>query len=390
MYHKGLIVCSNPPYPAGDGGRTAIRHDILNITKHNPHIIWDVIVLWSEDFLATARWLEKQDLIHNYWVFDKPLFNPLRLLHSYPEHISRFVSLSVIREVARIFCKNQYDVVILNGIYSGFLALALNKYKSLLIYRPHNIEHLLWQQFIGLDVAFASQVPLSFYALNEATKYRKLEMAIWQNVHKVWTIGYHDTMVIRQVNPNTEWLPPILERNFSSLNHTKEFDRSALLLTSYQWLPNKHGLMVWLKRIFPKISESLKDWKFMIGGKGTELVSRYSSGNLKIVGWVNNPYALFKKFSVFFVPVWVSSGIRIKIIEAIMHEMIVVSTFAGIKGLPLKKWVHYIPVDDTPQSWLQAFKWIQENPEEAMQIASNSKQFFEGILRETAKPIIEL
>ncbi len=391
MYHKGLIICSNPPFPEGDGGRSAIRQDIKSAIKHNPSIHWDIIVLWSDDITSTARWLDRQNGIKDYWIFDKPHINPLNLLKKNPEHIERFVSYSVIREVLKILTRTKYKVVILNGIYSGIFAL-ISQYRpdTRVIYRSHNIEYLLWQQVLNSDLVTFSQVPLSFYALNEFLKYRRFEPAVWHNVDEVWSIGYHDSLMIRQENKTVRWVLPEFSCNSCANEHIKSDDLTAFLLTSYKWFPNKLGLLFWLKNIFPKISRSLPNWNFIIGGLGTEELHSFSSENLEIAGWIDDLEKYFNKSLVFFVPVWISSGVRIKIIEAALCRKIIVSTFEGIKGLPFIKWKHYVPVDATPGSWIKAFKWIEENTEEAINIATNGQRYVLKLLDNYNKPIIKL
>ncbi len=368
-----------------------MRQDIKSVIQHNTHIHWDAIVLWSEDMVSTARWLDNQDGINSYWIFDKPVINPFNFFQGNPEHIERFVSTSVIKEVFKIIRKSKYSVIVLNGIYSGALALLLhNDSRPVVIYRSHNIEHLLWQQVINCRLTTFSQVPLSFYALNEAVKYRSFERAVWQQVDEIWSIGYHDTLVIRKENRNVKWVLPEFSYSGSEKGYTEPDGLTAFLLTSYQWFPNKLGLLFWLKNIFPKISKSLSGWKFIIGGLGTEALRRFAKENLEVVGWINNPGEYFVNFSVFFVPVWISSGVRVKIIEAALHGKVIVSTFEGIKGLPLVKWKHYIPVDKTPQSWIKAFKWIEHNREEARQIATRGRRYIIKLLREYSKQLIKL
>ncbi len=391
MYHKGLMICSNPPFPEGDGGRSAIRQDIKSVIKHNPFIHWDVIVLWSDDTTSTARWLDKQDGIKDYWIFDKPYINPINFFKNHPEHIERFVSHSVIREILKVLVRTKYKAVILNGIYSGIFAL-LARYRpyTQVIYRSHNIEYLLWQQVLNNDLVTLSQVPLSFYALNEFIKYRRFETAVWRNVYEVWSISYHDTFIITKHNKRAKWVLPEFPNNSVINKRIKSDGLTAFLLTSYKWFPNKLGILFWLRNIFPKISKSLYNWKFIIGGLGTEGLYGFSSKNLEIAGWIDDLEAYFNKSIVFFVPVWISSGVRIKIIEAALRGKLIVSTFEGIKGLPLIKWKHYIPVDATPRSWIKAFKWIEENSEEAINIAIRGQQYMLRLLDNYNKPIIEL
>jgi len=390
VYRRGVIICSNPPFPEGDGGRTAIRQDIISVLQRNPHIVWDVIVLWSEDVITTANWLEKQKNIHNYWIFDKPTFNPFNLLKAQPEHIARFLPTNTVKEVINVLHKSNYHSIILNGIYSGALVLWVDtSLRTRVIYRSHNIEYLLWQQILASDVVTTFQVPFSLYALNEARKYKKLEPTIWRHSNQIWSIGYHDLLMIRRENESVKWLLPDLS-HLGSLHRedVNKFTPTAFLLTSYDWFPNKLGLLFWIKSIFPHISKRFSHWRFVIGGKGTEALYSFSQENLEVKGWIDEPGEYFRDSFVFFVPVWISSGVRIKVIEALLHGKLIVSTFEGIKGLPLVKWKHYIPVDQSPQSWVDALRWIEIHREKAMEIANKGRRFIMDIIANHSEPII--
>lgn len=112
--------------------------------------------------------------------------------------------------------------------------------------------------------------------------------------------------------------------------------------------PNKHGLLWFLKEVFPLVLKEEKSIKLNIIGKWSEKTinewkSKYS--NINFLGYVEN-FENTIKDSILIVPIFHGSGIRMKILEACNAGIPFVSTTIGAEGLGFINGVNCFISDD--------------------------------------------
>ncbi len=363
-----LVVLSNPPWPTTDGGRRAslaLLHQIVSSSHVNPV---DVIVLWSEQPAQLTQWFRQHFALRRIYVLPcrKAWF---RHLHWRPEHVARFSPVAI-RAILQTW-NSHYEQAILDGIYATVALAAVRPIAQHVIYRAHNIEYLFWK-----ETARHMGSPVREYAWLESWRYWQYEPKVWRQVDEVWTLGYHDGLFIRHFQPRVRWQLP----NVNIPDGIQwEWRREGRLVTSWAWWPNQWGLRYWLKHIYPELVRRFPQWKWKIGGQGTEaLQGRWS--RLEIRGWVPDVKGFLEEAPVFFAPIWWGTGVRIKILEAMALGRVVVAPWAAMWGLPTAPHVHYIPVNKTPHSWTEAIRYIEQDPQRARQIGLNARHWLKKLL----------
>jgi glycosyltransferase involved in cell wall biosynthesis len=79
---------------------------------------------------------------------------------------------------------------------------------------------------------------------------------------------------------------------------------------------------------------------------------------------------------ILIVPLWSSGGIRVKILEAMAAEKVVIATRPAIKGIEARAGEHYLLASNADE-FERAIKWCIENPEAARKMAHNARKLIE-------------
>ena len=101
-------------------------------------------------------------------------------------------------------------------------------------------------------------------------------------------------------------------------------------------LPNSHGILYFLDKIFPLILSEIPGACVYIVGKSPtrELLSR-SSDNIIVTGFVEDVRPYMAKSQVFIIPLLAGGGIRGKALEAMAMKKPIVTTTIGVEGINL-------------------------------------------------------
>lgn len=103
--------------------------------------------------------------------------------------------------------------------------------------------------------------------------------------------------------------------------------------------PNKEGVTLFLKQIWPSFHEKYPDVQYYIAGKGaseTDVKLWNSFEGVKYLGFVEDLEALYEKTLATVVPVYSGAGTCIKTLESMAYSRICLSTNFGARGLSEK------------------------------------------------------
>jgi len=123
--------------------------------------------------------------------------------------------------------------------------------------------------------------------------------------------------------------------------------QEILFVGTMDWLPNEDAVLWFATKVFPLIQKVIKEVKFVIvGNKPTlKVQSLTSNENIIVNGRVKDLNKYYQKTSVIIVPLRFGSGIKIKIIEALLMKAPIVSTTIGMEGMELKNEKHILIAD---------------------------------------------
>jgi glycosyltransferase involved in cell wall biosynthesis len=110
----------------------------------------------------------------------------------------------------------------------------------------------------------------------------------------------------------------------------------VLLVGSLAYQPNVAGLVWFLREVVPRLPS---DYRITVAGAGAtrELVNRITASRAQFLDTPRDLGPLYAEHAIAAVPLHHGSGTRTKILEALAHERMVVSTTVGAEGLDLSE-----------------------------------------------------
>jgi glycosyltransferase involved in cell wall biosynthesis len=126
------------------------------------------------------------------------------------------------------------------------------------------------------------------------------------------------------------------------------------------WPPNIEGVLWFANQVLPLILREIPGAKFIIAGKNPPLAIQDLAedtspfhGNIEVTGFIPDPMDLLAESQVFVVPLLAGGGMRVKILDAWVWGLPIVSTTIGAEGI-MKKPGENILIADAPQEFAAA------------------------------------
>lgn len=181
----------------------------------------------------------------------------------------------------------------------------------------------------------------------------------------------------RKLHPAVRWAATRSGINASEIAPAPQpAEPSVLLLGSLSYAPNVRGLLWFLDRVLPLLPS---EWRVTVAGShATQEVRRRLAGTR--VRFVDTPESLgplYREHAVSAVPLFQGSGTRGKILEALGHERMVVSTTLGAEGLDLAEDEGVVLADDAEGFASEIRRWAGA-PRERGELARRGR---EAVLR---------
>ncbi len=170
-----------------------------------------------------------------------------------------------------------------------------------------------------------------FFSFYDWVKFKFYEPGELKKFDMVYAISQKESKKITQYNKNVKLLYPLVDATSDMGNQNSKILFFVGLLT---WYPNKQGITWFNREVFPELKKAFPQISFDIVGDYTSRWKLPLYDGIKFHGYVRDISDFWRESSIFIVPLWYGSGIRIKILEALAHGLPVVSTSMGADGLP--------------------------------------------------------
>jgi len=334
---KILILSSRLPIPPKDGGAIAtlgmacgladagneITLLCLNTNKHfvNPSEI-------------PSRYTLKMRIIPIFHDTSIRAFSALNnlIFSSEPYNAIRFYSTAFENELIRLIKNEKFDVVQMEGPYLAYYIPAIRKYSnSQISLRAHNVEHEIWARKSSNE-----KNPLRKWYLNSlAKRIKSLEFRTLQKIDILIPISERDELQLLKLNskPSSIAIPAGLDAENYPKPENPAYP-SLFFIGSLDWMPNQEGLVWFIDNVWPLLqADSIIP--LHIGGRAAPdwLIKKFKSANIIYHGEIDNAYEFMNNYAMMISPVLSGSGIRIKILEALMMGKLVISTNIGSEGI---------------------------------------------------------
>lgn len=339
---KILIISNKGIYPP-DGGNIAM----LNLAEGYAIAGHSVVLL---NMVTYKHWNRQQDInlllkkniqlfgvtIDTKISFIKLIFN--LLFSSKPYNLERFISESFLRNLTDLINQNRFDFIQFEGLYTMPYVDSVRKiYKGKIIYRSHNIEHLIWKE----NALFTKSKIRKYYFNILAKRLRHFEEKIMNTYDILMPISKVDALHYSSFNNSKPCItipfgvkPEMYDQMISNKDIIKN-RFSLLFLGSLDWIPNQDGLLWFIKHCYPKIKTEIPQIKFHVAGRNAPewLKNKFKINGIQFWDNVDNAYEFILQDGIFIVPLFSGSGMRVKIIEAMALGKAIVSTSKGVEGI---------------------------------------------------------
>ncbi len=323
------------PYPKTDGGKIGIASILEHLSSYE-----DVKVTFA--FYSEKPINEEQKALlarssHRYIEIPHSTRNTFsRIVHSvitnkclYLEKHQSDLAVSVLTDVII-----EENIQIIHVDHSAMMPLALelqSKIPCKIGYRLHNIEWLLWHRY-------AESIPerefKRRFLFNQAKLLKKAEKSFIEKADILFPISNVDLLHANELSTSNKALVVSAGVMIEYWKTSKKIEKkpTIVLATTYDWIPNRDGLEWFLKEVFPLIVTKIPSIQLQLIGKNAEKHFT-TTQNIEVIGYVEDVRSYIKSASVSICPLFVGSGIRIKILESLAAGTVVVSTSVGAEGI---------------------------------------------------------
>jgi len=363
---KILILCNKSPYPAREGGPMAINMIIEGLISANHQV--RVLAMNTNKYSVNpddipSEYREKTGIE----LVDVDLtFNPVKafinLFTGRSFHVERFISGAFSLKLKEILEKEQFDIIQFEMPFmSPYLDLARKYSSAKTVLRAHNIEHLIWER-----ISQTTGNPLKRkYLRYLAHTLKKHELTVINRFDGVAAITKNDAdfFILSGCSVPVIDIPFGIDLSCYPEQHIESSSEISLFsIGSMNWIPNQEGILWFLEKVWPAVTEKYPSLKFYIAGRempGWFREKQYH--NVIMVGEVEDAIKFINSHTIMIVPLLSGSGIRIKIIEGMACGKPIISTSVGAEGIHYTKHENIL-IADEPQEYLEMIsKCLNDN-----------------------------
>jgi glycosyltransferase involved in cell wall biosynthesis len=156
-------------------------------------------------------------------------------------------------------------------------------------------------------------------------------------------------------------------------------EESIFFIGALDWLPNQEGLNWFLQKVFGLLLRDRPGLKFHVAGRNAprDYERKLRHSNIIYHGEVENAREFIQSHQIMVAPLLTGSGIRIKILEGMALGRPVLTTPAGIEGIPAVNEQH-VMVEDDPELFAGQLQKLLSEREDALTIVKEARRFIEG------------
>ena len=159
--------------------------------------------------------------------------------------------------------------------------------------------------------------------------------------------------------------------DFQNLEYFRK-PNQVIFSGSFSYPPNYHGILWFIRDVFPLVLRQIPDTQLVITGDHAGLPITETK-NITLTGYVDDIKSLIASSDVSIAPLWFGGGTRLKILEAMAIGTPVVSTSKGSEGLNVRNGEHIL-IADEPEDFAWHVIHILTSTELRHTLSSNASQ----------------
>lgn len=334
-----LQIANKATYPP-DGGALAI----LNLAKgyiENGHKVYLLNMITHKHFNKSGYIDEKYSKsLHIEGIRVNTKISVFKLLinlffSNKPYIAQRFISKKFNHKIRQLLESHPFGIVQFEGLYSlQYIRYIRNHFKGKIVYRPHNLEYLIWER----NTVMSGNLLKKWYLKLLTKRLKKLECSLLNTYDFIIPISKNDAELFNQLG-NTKALQVVpfgmdinkINKQSKAKSETKQIN----FIGALDWIPNQEGLLWFIENCLDEIAQAVPEVNLKIAGRNAPgwFIQKLDHPRIQYIGEVENAYHFMETPGPLIVPLFSGSGMRVKIIEAMALKKAVIATPIAAEGI---------------------------------------------------------
>lgn len=320
--------------PATDGGKIGI----LNIIKEFSSAAQVELIIFS-NYKPEEKYVNELKKYANVHFIIEDISNSSKniiksIFHNKSVYLDKFYNKNILIKIDEIISNIDFDIIHADHTSMAQIAEYISlKTKKKWGLRLHNIEYMIWERF-GQDLPILD--PKKMLIIYQSQLLKKEEARLISKASATFPITNQDKKIANQLAPNSNLLTASAGVDTVNLKR-KVIDRNSyqlVIATTYNWIHNVNGLIWFIEEVLPKVKIKIPEITFKLFGKNMpDSLKVYKNLGVEPIGFVEDLGTELSQSAIYISPLFVGSGIRIKVLEAMSYELPVVSTSISAEGI---------------------------------------------------------
>lgn len=377
-----LIVANKMPYPPKDGGAIATLSLARSLRKCG--CIVDLLVMNTPKHFCNVGDIPAE-ISSKISFHAVPIDTTIRataalknlIFSSLPYNAERFINKDFEKKLCELLTSNNYDIVQLEGLYLCPYIPAIRKCtQAKVALRAHNVEQEIWLRMVENE----KSLPKRLYKRIIARRMRKFELSHINSYDYLVPITDRDAKFFSE-NGNTKpiFVAPTgigADNPLLSIDGAKAEFPAFSYLGALDWHPNVEGLEWFVRNVWNKYRIKHSGAKFRVAGRNAdkEFEKFLISNCVDYVGELESVVEYYASGTIFVVPLFSGSGMRIKIVEAMSAGKVVITTTLGTEGIATENGKNIFG-SDSAEDFIASMEKIASDKCLYDEISANARKF---------------
>lgn len=364
------IITTEVPYPDNSGGRKYTWERIKKLRQLGNNILLYSIeeeVISKKDKFELKKYCDEIKFYNrrNKIISILDFIKPFSAISRYSKNMKKTLKEDIISK--------KIDILIVD--MPQLIYNIPQKCKIPIVLSQHNIEY---KTFFNISKKSSNKIKKIIYFL-EAVRFKKFEEKFYKtNTIKLFTfISKNDKQYFEKKYNLTNTLLVPMGIEYIKQNLDKSIIHNKMVFVGkMSYHPNEEAAKWFVNNIFPMIKSKCHNIKLYLVGKdpSKELI-KLGNNSIIVTGTVDDVNKYIDEADIVVIPLLSGGGVKIKLIEALSRNKIVVTTSKGIEGTEFVNKKHVLVVDNEVEfantcinvlNNIDDYKYLIDNSEEIL------------------------
>lgn len=332
------------PFPKNDGMSivisnrmkyTAKKHKIFMITKqydYQPGKMDKIVENEIKNFCSDFKIVNHKKKSTSYYI---------KFFLGMSNYVSKQENSEVTHYIEEFLEKQKIDLICIDFPFNAVTLFPIwSKIKNIpIVINQHNIE-FDWVR----TRSHVKNYPFYYrlYSLMESRRLYQWEQKLYKKenvIGQIFVTHEDKNLFIKNFGSRNDCkytVSPIglnLPANFTEVIKFPDDRKNIVFVGAMNYPPNIHGVLWFVKDVFPKIKEKCEDIRLILVGKDpVSEIQNLADDDIIITGFVPSVVPYYNTADIVIIPILWGGGLKTKLIEVSVYGKPVVSTTQGVKG----------------------------------------------------------